>query len=119
MPYRSLVERYIFPTFDVGGLFLFGNTPEGTDYHELRVKLYENHELFPPLLSNGYIQFANPDTGDFDPVCFDMNRPVGVYDAPIVRIDHESILIDGQIVITDEIADSFTCFITRIIHGTR
>lgn len=114
--YRVLVTRYIFPSFELGqtGVFLFGNTPEGTDEYELRVRMFADPYMSPFLLNHGYLQFGSPDTGSYDPICFDMNRRCGS-DHPIVRIDHEEILCHDRIRASQEIASSFRALIERAI----
>ncbi len=104
--YRSLITRYIFPGFEAGDIFFFGNTPEGTDYFELRKRIFCDPGLCKALLPGGFIQFGEPETVNYDPICFDMNRGSGG-DCPIVQIDHEGILCAGQIDIVRHIAPSF------------
>lgn len=96
--YRSLVTRYIFPSFCVRlareqEIQFLANTPEGTADHELRVWLFKDETMMEPLLSHGFLYFANPTYGpSYDPLCFDMNRRTGRDDHPIVRFFHEKLL---------------------------
>lgn len=108
--YRSLVTHYVFPAFEFGGLFFFANTPEGTAYYEFRNRLFLDEHMSPKLLSAGYLQFGNPHEGEYNPVCFDMNRASSL-DAAIVEIDHEGILCDDEIVVVREIAPALASFI--------
>ena len=115
--YRSLIVRYIFPSFEAGGLWFFGNTPEGTDFHELRDRVSPDtgdKALNQALSKSGYLQFAQPAGGDYDPVCFDLNRGTN-RDRPIVRIDHEWILCDNVVKVTEDIATSFHELIERFL----
>ena len=104
--YRSLVSRYIFPAFEAAKLFFFANTPEGTDYYEFRTRLFNDTLLYKALYEGGYLQFAQPADRDYDPICFDLNVGSEV-DCPIVRIDHEYILCDSIVKVTNNIAPSF------------
>lgn len=112
--YRSLITRYIFPGFEAAGLFFLANTPEGTDYDELRTRIFSDWALYTALHREGFLQFARPEDGsDYDPVCFDLNRS-NSEDRPIVRIDHEYILCDDIVKVSDEIAGSFRELISPI-----
>jgi hypothetical protein len=104
--FRSLTTRYQFPAFDAGPLILLANTSVGV-YDELRDRIFRDQILSKGLLKSGLIQFAVPDTGSYDPVCFDMRRSQSNGESPIVRIDHEAILCDDQIVVVKEVAESF------------
>jgi len=44
-------------------------------------------------LNSGYLQFARPASGGYDPICFAMRRPSGNREFPIVRLDHEEIFV--------------------------
>ena len=43
-------------------------------------------------LKAGYIQFTRPESGSYDPICFDATHAVSDREFPIVRLDHEEIL---------------------------
>jgi hypothetical protein len=90
--YRSLVTRYVFPAFQIPGAFLFANTPEGTTHFELRRRLREPiaEEL---MATGGLVQFANPFQYNYDPVCFATGVGRRRKEFPIVRVDHEDILL--------------------------
>jgi hypothetical protein len=111
--YRSFISRYIFPCFEIGPLFFMANTPEGLNFslHELRTGIFEDKILSDSLLKNSYIQFARPSGGGYDPVCFDAHRSTENNEYPVVRIDHEGILIKSKIIVVKEIAASFVHFI--------
>ena len=104
--FRSLIARFIYPEFQWKEVVFFGNTPEriGNAAHELRVALTRDRRMSEVLMANGYIQFAQPSVGSYDPVCF---QPGGAVDAPVVRLDHEEILMKGRIQIVERIASSF------------
>ena len=101
--FHSLVTRYSFLPFKIESLELFGNIPgEAQNWLDC---LFADKALSSVLLTNGYIQFARPDTGSYDPICFDTKRSDEEY--PIVWIEHEGILCYDRIIIRTEIAPSF------------
>lgn len=112
--YKSLVSRYIFPGFEAGGILFFGNTPEGTEYYELRERIFKDRLLFDALSSNGFIQFGTADWVNYDPVCFDYNRR-SVSDCPVVRIDHEGVLCSDVVRVVEQIASSFRDFLESVV----
>ena len=71
--FRSLVTRYAFPPVDLGRLSLFAN--QGIDSQdELSVAIFKDQFIADATLKAGYIQFARPQSGSYDPICFDL-RP--------------------------------------------
>jgi len=104
--YRSLITRYIFPSFEFNPIILLANTGQ-TLYNELSSAIFRDRVLSQTLLKSGYAQFARPSCGDYDPVCFDFNRTAKNGECPIVRIDHERILLRSAAEISEEIAPSF------------
>ena len=95
----SLISRYIFDNFEIGNLWFFGNHgDEGWD--DLSQAIFRDSRIFELTSSKGFLHFARPADGSYDPICFDIrNRRKEEYS--IVRLDHESILIPSDIVITD------------------
>lgn len=110
--YRSLVTRYIFPSFEFSPLLLLANTGQ-TLYNELGSAIFRDRVLSQALFASGYVQFARPNSGDYDPVCFDINRTAKNGECPIVRIDHELILLRSTAEISEEIAPSFAEMLER------
>jgi hypothetical protein len=111
--FRSLLTRYVFPTFDAGGLSFFANT--GIDSHdELSVAIFKDRIIADATLKAGYIQFARPESGSYDPVCFDARRATSNREFPIVRLDHEEILCHNRIHVSEQVADSFYRFAAAI-----
>ena len=114
--YHSLIARYRFAEFDVGPIMFFANTGQAV-FHELSSCIFRVRYLSPVLLDQGLLQFGQPDSANYDPICFDSRRAKRA-DAPIVRIDHEDILSHnkrGRIV--DEISPPFRDFVERVIAG--
>jgi hypothetical protein len=109
--YRSLVTRYVFPSFEVGRVRLFANTraelPEGLELIE--AVFYDPH-LCTPLLAAGLVQFGRA-TGSYDPVCFDLRKRANSGECPIVHVDHEEALIHDRIEVVAELAPSFLALV--------
>jgi hypothetical protein len=115
--YRSLVARYIFPSFEAGDVAFLGNTPEGTDYYELRDRIFSDGLLSAALLHGGYIQIGNPAGVNYDPICFVPDRG-NDDDRPLVRIDHEGILIHDELQVIKKIAPSLSHLMNLVIEAT-
>lgn len=114
--YRSLVTRYIFPAFEVAPLILMANTGQ-TLYHEMSMAMTRDKVTSQVLLKNRLAQFARPNTGDSDPVCFDFSRKTPSGECPIVRVRHLPVVVHSRIEIMEEIAGSFHAFIDRFVRA--
>jgi len=100
-PFRSLIERYRFCSFEVGPVMFFANS--GSDlFYELSTRVFQDEGLFPTLHKYGYLQFGNPHEANYDPVCFATQRR-NRDNAPIVQLDHEEILIRSRVRVVKEI----------------
>src|SRR5712671_8231160 len=73
LSFTSLLSRYSFPSFDIGGISFFGWEVVHTEFAGIAPPA--KGSLSELLLPSGYIQLGRPDTGDFDAVCFDLNTP--------------------------------------------
>jgi hypothetical protein len=113
--YRSFVTRYLFPAFEADSLILLANTGQVL-YHEMRLAIFRDTVLAQVLVKNGFIQFARPGNGHYDPVCFDTKRCIRDGEYPIVRIDYAEILRRSAIKVTEHIAPSFTEFANRYLQ---
>lgn len=120
MPHRfpklflSLISRYRFAELQVGTIMFFANTGQPVS-HELAV--CKDVVMRPVLLEQGLLQFGQPDAVNYDPICFAAAK-MKKGDAPIVRVDHEDILIrNGKGRIVAEIAPSFRHFVEQVIAG--
>lgn len=111
--FSSLLSRYSFPSFDVGGITLFAWDSDSNLYAtEASAPKGSLSEL---LLPAGYVQIGKPDTGDFDAVCFDLNGSQQNREYRIVQVDHEEIFCNLRVKISSELWPSFpslieTCF---------
>jgi hypothetical protein len=111
--FRSLITRYAFPVFDAGGLSFFSNTG-GDAADELGAAIFKDAAIAGAALGAGFIQFARPDSGSYDPVCFDARRPASNREFPVMRLDHEDILCRGEIGGLKAVAASFYQFAADI-----
>jgi hypothetical protein len=114
--YRSLVTRYIFPAFEISPLILLANTGQIL-YHEMSMTMSLDRVFSKLLLNNGYAQFARPNNGDADPVCFDFRQRDGAGEYPLVRLSHSALLTNGQAQVLAEVAPSFHEFVDRYVRA--
>lgn len=109
--YYSFISRYAFPAFQLGPIFLFGNTGQGNNW-ELSKRIFLDEFMSSHLLQSWYLQIGNPQKYDYDPICFDIKRDT---EWPIVQIDHEDILCNSRIRVKREIAPSFLEFVQEFV----
>ena len=103
--FMSLISRYIFDDIEVGNLWFYANRGD-QEWDELSRAIFRDAIIFKFTSSNGFLHFARPLDGSYDPVCFDIrNRKKREY--PVVRLDHESILISEKISIIEILYPSF------------
>lgn len=102
--YQQLILSYRWLGADLHLLRLLGNPP-APDLQPLVNLMFSDPVLTQTLVPNGYIRFALAPNSSYDPICFDLNR-FDDDDCPIVRLDHESILMH------DTIGDVTTLFHT-------
>jgi hypothetical protein len=115
--YRSLVSRYIFPAFEVSPIILLANTGQPL-YNEMHLSMTQDKVLSELLLKSGFAQFARPNTGDSDPVCFNFNQRDEDGEYPLVRISHHTLVFNSLVHVTEEIASSFRELVENYIHAT-
>ena len=113
--FQSLVTRYSFSAFDAGALSFFANLGDDSD-EELSVTIFKDRAMADATLEAGYIQFARPVDGSYDPICFDTNLSSKNREFPIVRLDHEGILCRNRISISEKLADSFIRYAADIVE---
>jgi hypothetical protein len=113
--YRSLVTRYIFPAFEVPPLILLGNTGHAL-YNEMSYVIFRGKVVSGSLLAAGFVQFARPNTGDYDPICFDLNRRDSQGECPVVRISYQHALLANKPKVISELSPSFAIFVERFLE---
>jgi hypothetical protein len=108
--YLSLVQRYVFPAFDVGGVQLFSNTGAAGEL-EFSSAAFRDEALSRVLLREGFVPFGRlREHGE--PVCFDLCGRVGGGECPVARMDQDEARLRGRAKILSRVADSFTALIT-------
>jgi hypothetical protein len=110
-----LVTRYIYPDLEIGDLWIFANNRVDLS-DEMRSTVFQDEFLSRMLFDAGYIQFARPGGGNYDPICFGTKRQSSGGEYPIVQIDHEGILCHEKISIVKEVADSFHQFVETYLQ---
>lgn len=103
--FGSLLARYSFDAFDLGGIYWFACNSDASAYFNAASAV--EGSLSEVLLPAGYVQIGQPEGGSFDAVCFDMNERKQNLEFRIVQIDHEEILIHRRIKIRRALWESF------------
>jgi hypothetical protein len=116
--FQALLTRYAFQTFDADGISFFANTG-GDSNEELSVAIFNDRIIADTTMKAGYIQFARPEGGSYDPICFDARLAVNNREFPIVRLCHEEILCRDRILVSETIADSFYRFVAARISSAK
>ena len=97
---------------EISEIDFFANPP-GPDFRGLHDEITRDPHLFPSLFSERFVEFGKAAGGSYDPVCFDLKRS-RKRDCPLVRIDHESVLILRRPKVIAEVAPSFRSFVERL-----
>jgi len=103
--FESFLSRYSFPAFDVLGITLFGWDSDSNKY--IVEASAPKNSLSELLIPAGYVQIGRPDTGNFDAICFDLNRQAQNREYRVVQVDHEDILCNWKVRVTGELWPSF------------
>jgi hypothetical protein len=113
--FESLLARYSFPAFDVAGITLFAWESDSNPYaQEASAPAGSLSELLIPA---GYVQIGRPDTGDFDAICFDLNEQRQNREFRIVQVDHEQILCNWRVRVSDERWPSFIKLMESVLNA--
>ena len=102
---QLFLSRYSFPAFDVLGITLFEWESDSNKY--IVEASAPKNSLSELLIPAGYVQIGRPDTGDFDVICFDLNRQAQNREYRVVQVDHEDILCNWKVRVTGELWPSF------------
>jgi hypothetical protein len=103
--FESFLSKYSFPAFDIFGITLFEWDSDSNKY--IVETSAPKNSLSELLIPAGYVQIGRPDTGDFDAICFDLNREAQNREYRIVQVDHEDILCNWKVRVTVELWPSF------------
>ena len=121
-----LISNYAFAPFEIEPIYFYANHREGFLSEDEKPFFYDEFDLSKNNLSNaifqdkiickllsanGFIRFARPFDGSYDPICFDAGKKKAASEFPIVRLDHEEILCNEMIKINQHISDSFLAFV--------
>lgn len=104
--FESLILSYRWAEIDLQSCRLVANPP-GSNLNGLLEQMSKDPHLWSPLIRGGYIRFGMGTDADYDPVCFDLSSRAGNGDYRIVKIDHEEILCNDRVRVTNEVASSF------------
>jgi len=94
MLYRQLVVSFRWLSVDLEIVRLLGNPP-GDGLQPLANLMTADPVLENTLAPNRYVRFALA-ADCYDPICLDLNRVTNA-DCPVVRLNHESILMHDKI----------------------
>ena len=110
--FRDLLESHSFGAFVLGDIRVCGNIRGEEDSLD---GLLADKALTDALVNAGFLPFARPETGSYDRVCFDVRDRSQPADAPIVLMDHESILSHRRLPRPKELARGFVALLQG--HG--
>lgn len=113
--FQSFLSRYSFSAFDVLGITLFGWDVASNEY--IREASAPKNSLSELLIPAGYVQIGRPDTGDFDAICFDLNRQAQNREYRLIQVDHEDILCNWKVRVTGELWPSFIRFVESALSS--
>jgi hypothetical protein len=108
---RELLTHYTYPEFEFFDVWMYPNT--GELERDFDKAVLQDKHLVRPLLAAGFVPFARPAGGSYDPLCFDCRHGDGEW--PIVRADHERALINDAAIVLPwaksfvSILESFLC----------
>ena len=69
--------------------------------------MFADEVLSRVLLREGFIHIGKPLDWNYDPVCFDTRARSRRGEYPLVRLDHEEILIGERVKVREKVAESF------------
>jgi len=115
--FGAFLRRYAFVPFEWGPLFFFGNSG-ADDERDFSVAVLRDSAMWNAMLGAGFVQFARPRGLSYDAVCFDIAESARNREWPIVRLDHESILVRTRIEIREQVARSFVALIEDLLASS-
>jgi hypothetical protein len=113
--YETLVVSYRWPEVNLGVFRLLPNEP-ASDLQPLADAMFADPVLNNTFLPARYVRFALA-VDAYDPICFDLNR-MAHGDCPIVRLEHESILMHDTIGACDTLFATFRECVLAVIDST-
>jgi hypothetical protein len=64
------------------------------------------------------VQTGRPETGDFDPICLDLNQRAQNREYRIVWVDHEEILCHSRVHVSGALWPSFLKFVDAALSAS-
>lgn len=110
--FESLLLAYRWARVALSEATLFGNPP-GPTLRGFEQEITSDRSLHSVLFENRLVEFGKAPGGSYDPICFDLKRSKGG-DCPILRIEHESVLINGRVRVVGEVAPNFRALAQRV-----
>jgi hypothetical protein len=116
--FRSLISRYLFPSFEVGPLTLYsvGVSDPDESGMEFELAIFKDPFMSPFLLKNGLLPFARPADWSYDPICFDFRSSNRKSEPAVLRIDHEEILCNERLRVVETISPAFHELMEEMTH---
>ena len=111
--YQQLILSHRWLAVDLHLFRLLGNPP-ATDLQPLSNLMFSDPVLTQTLVPKGYIRFGLAPNSSYDPICFDLNR-FDSDDCPIVRLEHESILMHDTIGDVTTLFDTFRDLVFAVV----
>lgn len=117
--FEQLLMSYRWPEVHLRRLRLLPN-PSGPGFDAFARELFQDQGLVHVLLAHGFIQFGRAVEGAaYDPICFDSRRRRHGGDCPVVRLNHESALLNSRIKPVKELAPTFRELVSSTIEDVK
>ena len=114
--FRSFVTRYSFPYLEFEEVKLFSNLGDRSEY-DLTTAPFRDHYLGPWLIERRLVYIGHPYLGDYDPICLDLEAGKPGGEPPVVRLDHEDILLERRKVAKATVASTFLALLEAQIQA--
>ena len=114
--FSSLMRRYAFTPFEWGRVCFFGNSGTNDD-NDFAIAATRDPAIWKATIKAGFIQFARPPGVNYDLICFDTTIRRKNREFPIVRIDHETILIYERVIVVEDLWLSFGELLESLLAG--
>jgi len=111
--FELLAASYCWLTVDLGVCRLFSNPPT-EDLQPFADAMFADPALNKILLPARLVRFALAPNECYDPICFDLTQMIDG-DCPIVRLEHESILMHDRIGGREALFGSFRELVEAVI----
>ncbi len=102
--FTDLVCHYVFTDFIISGLHHYDNY-DGNERWCWPAALFHDETIFKVCSAHRFLPIGQPEEPNYDRVCLDLNR-LKSGDCPVVRLDHEAILLKDKIKIVNELTPS-------------